>query len=55
MNLHLTEKLTETEQKAKVTDEKFQKLKGAYTQLREEHITLIRQVRIVSLSGSKDH
>ncbi|CAH0691969.1 unnamed protein product [Spodoptera exigua] len=39
----IKQKLTETEEKAKVTDEKFQKLKGAYTQLREEHITLIRQ------------
>ncbi|XP_059052001.1 huntingtin-interacting protein 1 [Achroia grisella] len=39
----IKQKLAETEEKAKVTDEKFQKLKGAYTQLREEHITLIRQ------------
>ncbi|XP_072949419.1 huntingtin-interacting protein 1 isoform X1 [Epargyreus clarus] len=39
----IKQKLVETEEKAKVTDEKFQKLKGAYTQLREEHITLIRQ------------
>ncbi|XP_049873149.1 huntingtin-interacting protein 1 isoform X3 [Pectinophora gossypiella] len=39
----IKQKLTETEEKAKVTDEKFQKLKGAYTQLREEHIALIRQ------------
>ncbi|CAK1551233.1 unnamed protein product [Leptosia nina] len=39
----IKKKLTETEEKAKVTDEKFQKLKGAYTQLREEHIALIRQ------------
>lgn len=39
----IKQKLTETEEKAKVQDEKFQKLKGAYTQLREEHITLIRQ------------
>lgn len=38
------EKLSQTEEKAKVLDEKFQKLKSAYTQLREEHITLIRQV-----------
>lgn len=42
--LFCVEKLAETEEKAKVTDEKFQKLKGAYTQLREEHIALIRQV-----------
>lgn len=42
--MKITEKLAETEEKAKITDEKFQKLKGAYTQLREEHITLIRQV-----------
>ncbi|CAK1580482.1 unnamed protein product [Parnassius mnemosyne] len=39
----IKQKLVETEEKAKVIDEKFQKLKGAYTQLREEHITLIRQ------------
>ncbi|XP_045516609.1 huntingtin-interacting protein 1 isoform X1 [Pieris brassicae] len=39
----IKKKLTETEEKAKVSDEKFQKLKGAYTQLREEHIALIRQ------------
>lgn len=39
----IKQKLTATEEKAKVTDEKFQKLKGAYTQLREEHIALIRQ------------
>ncbi|XP_038220524.1 huntingtin-interacting protein 1 isoform X2 [Zerene cesonia] len=39
----IKKKLSETEDKAKVTDEKFQKLKGAYTQLREEHIALIRQ------------
>ncbi|CAH2048721.1 unnamed protein product, partial [Iphiclides podalirius] len=39
----IKQKLVETEDKAKVIDEKFQKLKGAYTQLREEHITLIRQ------------
>ncbi|XP_052741460.1 huntingtin-interacting protein 1 isoform X4 [Bicyclus anynana] len=39
----IKKKLTDTEEKSKVLDEKFQKLKGAYTQLREEHITLIRQ------------
>ncbi|XP_045484028.1 huntingtin-interacting protein 1 isoform X3 [Pieris rapae] len=39
----IQKKLIETEEKAKVSDEKFQKLKGAYTQLREEHIALIRQ------------
>ncbi|XP_013164990.1 PREDICTED: huntingtin-interacting protein 1 isoform X3 [Papilio xuthus] len=39
----IKQKLLQTEDKAKVIDEKFQKLKGAYTQLREEHITLIRQ------------
>ncbi|KAI8436986.1 hypothetical protein MSG28_010389, partial [Choristoneura fumiferana] len=39
----IKQKLSQTEEKAKVQDEKFQKLKGAYTQLREEHITLIRQ------------
>ncbi|VVC97514.1 unnamed protein product, partial [Leptidea sinapis] len=39
----IQKRLKETEEKAKVTDDKFQKLKGAYTQLREEHINLIRQ------------
>ncbi|XP_068633552.1 huntingtin-interacting protein 1 [Battus philenor] len=39
----IKQKLVETEDRAKVIDEKFQKLKGAYTQLREEHIALIRQ------------
>ncbi|RVE50912.1 hypothetical protein evm_004479 [Chilo suppressalis] len=39
----IKKKLSDTEEKAKVTDEKFQKLKGAYTQLRQEHINLIRQ------------
>ncbi|XP_022837805.1 huntingtin-interacting protein 1 isoform X3 [Spodoptera litura] len=49
----IKQKLTETEEKAKVTDEKFQKLKGAYTQLREEHITLIRQkAEVDKLSAS---
>ncbi|KAJ8722216.1 hypothetical protein PYW08_004618 [Mythimna loreyi] len=49
----IKQKLTETEEKAKVTDEKFQKLKGAYTQLREEHIALIRQkAEVDKLSAS---
>ncbi|XP_075978441.1 huntingtin interacting protein 1 isoform X2 [Anticarsia gemmatalis] len=49
----IKQKLTETEEKAKVQDEKFQKLKGAYTQLREEHITLIRQkAEVDKLSAS---
>ncbi|CAH2096013.1 unnamed protein product [Euphydryas editha] len=39
----IKKKLSQTEERAKVLDEKFQKLKSAYTQLREEHITLIRQ------------
>ncbi|XP_026327310.1 huntingtin-interacting protein 1-related protein isoform X2 [Hyposmocoma kahamanoa] len=39
----MQKKLIETEEKAKVTDDKFQKLKAAYSQLREEHINLIRQ------------
>ncbi|XP_048478742.1 huntingtin-interacting protein 1-related protein isoform X2 [Plutella xylostella] len=49
----IKQKLTETEEKAKLTDEKFQKLKGAYTQLREEHISLIRQkAEVDKLSAS---
>ncbi|XP_013145198.1 PREDICTED: huntingtin-interacting protein 1 isoform X4 [Papilio polytes] len=49
----IKQKLVQTEDKAKVIDEKFQKLKGAYTQLREEHITLIRQkAEVDKLSSS---
>ncbi|XP_037868337.1 huntingtin-interacting protein 1 isoform X7 [Bombyx mori] len=39
----IKQKLVQTEEMAKTIDEKFQKLKGAYTQLREEHIVLIRK------------
>ncbi|XP_061383590.1 huntingtin-interacting protein 1 isoform X3 [Danaus plexippus] len=49
----IKKKLMDTEDKAKVIDEKFQKLKGAYTQLREEHITLIRQKAEVDKLASK--
>ncbi|XP_050351092.1 huntingtin-interacting protein 1 isoform X3 [Nymphalis io] len=48
----IKKKLTQTEEKAKILDEKFQKLKGAYTQLREEHITLIRQKAEVDKNAS---
>ncbi|XP_045772404.1 huntingtin-interacting protein 1 isoform X5 [Maniola jurtina] len=49
----IKKKLTDTEEKSKVLDEKFQKLKGAYTQLREEHIALIRQkAEVDKLSAS---
>jgi hypothetical protein len=36
-------------EKAKSVEEKFQKLKEIYTKLREEHISLIRQVRCLAL------
>ncbi|CAG9561748.1 unnamed protein product [Danaus chrysippus] len=49
----IKKKLMDTEDRAKVIDEKFQKLKGAYTQLREEHITLIRQKAEVDKLASK--
>nr|XP_026499773.1 huntingtin-interacting protein 1 isoform X4 [Vanessa tameamea] len=48
----IKKKLTQTEEKAKILDEKFQKLKGAYTQLREEHIALIRQKAEVDKNAS---
>lgn len=32
------------EEKAKLTEEKFQKLKNMYTQIRDEHIKLLRKV-----------
>lgn len=34
------------EEKAKASEEKFQKLKNMYTSIRDEHIALLRQVRI---------
>ncbi|CAH0715383.1 unnamed protein product, partial [Brenthis ino] len=49
----IKKKLGQTEERAKVLDEKFQKLKGAYTQLREEHINLIRQKAEVDKLSAK--
>lgn len=34
------------EERAKASEEKFQKLKTMYTSIRDEHIALLRQVRI---------
>ncbi|XP_004537679.1 huntingtin-interacting protein 1 [Ceratitis capitata] len=39
----LMQKATEEEQKAKTSEEKFNKLKAMYTQMRDEHINLLRQ------------
>ncbi|XP_039965360.1 huntingtin-interacting protein 1 isoform X2 [Bactrocera tryoni] len=39
----LLQKATEEEQKAKISEEKFCKLKAMYTQIRDEHINLLRQ------------
>jgi hypothetical protein len=33
------------EERAKLSEEKFQKLKNMYTQIRDEHIKLLRQVQ----------
>lgn len=44
-NKFLAEKATAEEQKAKTSEEKFNKLKAMYTQIRDEHISLLRQVR----------
>ena len=38
------EKVIAEEERAKMSEEKFQKLKNMYTQLRDEHIKLLRQV-----------
>lgn len=40
---------SELESKYKILDDKFQKLKQAYPKVRQEHITLLREV---SLSGT---
>jgi huntingtin interacting protein 1 len=34
------------EERAKSSEEKFQKLKNMYTQIRDEHIKLLRQVNV---------
>jgi huntingtin interacting protein 1 len=38
---------TVDEERAKASEEKFQKLKNMYTQIRDEHIKLLRQVGLV--------
>lgn len=37
------EKVIAEEERAKASEEKFQKLKNMYTQIRDEHIKLLRQ------------
>lgn len=39
------EKVYEEEEKQKLSQEKFNKLKNMYTQIRDEHINLLRQVK----------
>lgn len=41
----ILEKVYEEEEKQKLSQEKFNKLKNMYTQIRDEHINLLRQVR----------
>lgn len=41
------EKAQIEEEKVKATEDKFQKLKVMYTHIRDEHVTLLRQVQIV--------
>ena len=43
------EKAQVEEERAKASEEKFQKLKNMYTQIRDEHIKLLRQVRLTQL------
>lgn len=40
----LEQKALEGEEKAKATEDKFQKIKTMYTQIRDEHVNLLRQV-----------
>lgn len=42
----ILEKAMAEEERAKNSEEKFQKLKNMYTQIRDEHIKLLRQVKI---------
>lgn len=41
----LEQKAMEGEERVKATEDKFQKLKTMYTQIRDEHVKLLRQVR----------
>lgn len=41
----LLEKSVAVEERAKASEEKFNKLKNMYGQIRDEHIKLLRQVR----------
>lgn len=43
----IPEKAHDEEERAKSSEEKFQKLKNMYTQIRDEHIKLLRQVRMM--------
>lgn len=42
----LEQKAMEGEERVKATEDKFQKLKTMYTQIRDEHVKLLRQVRV---------
>lgn len=41
------EKAQIEEEKVKATEDKFQKLKVMYTHIRDEHVTLLRQVNLL--------
>lgn len=41
--ISFAEKVLAEEERAKTSEEKFQKLKNMYTQIRDEHIKLLRQ------------
>lgn len=42
---YIAERAQAEEERAKASEEKFQKLKTMYTQIRDEHVNLLRQVR----------
>ena len=44
--MYFIEKISEGEEKQKQSMEKFTKLKNMYTQIRDEHIVLLRQVNM---------
>lgn len=46
LNFLFIEKVLLEEEKSKMTEEKFQKLKNMYTQIRDEHINLLRKVNL---------
>ena len=44
----MVEKAIAEEERAKASEEKFQKLKTMYTQIRDEHVNLLRQVNYLN-------